>query len=129
MPVFRRLRAEPGILMSKDVRLQAFRLTIVYGLLAALVAWKHTFVTEGVMANVYLNGLIIGVFLFGSAQACLGLARLRNEVLAFRALQEVYQDAVDQRTDQAEQAAVRLARCHHPGIVIRSPKLLGHVYD
>jgi hypothetical protein len=115
--------------MSKDVRLQAFRLMIVYGLLLALVTWKHAFVTQGLMANVYLNGLIITVFLFGSTQACLGLARLRNEVLAFRALQEVYRDAVDQRTDHPEEAAARLARCHHPGIVIRSPKLLGHVYD
>jgi hypothetical protein len=115
--------------MSKDVRLQAYRLALVYGLLACLVGWKHEFVSDGLFANIYLNGLIIAVFLFGSGNACLGLARLRNEVLAFRALREVYQDAVDQRSGRVSDSGERLARCHRPGIVVGSPKLLGHVYD
>ena len=113
--------------MEKTIRGQYYRMGVVYLALVGLVFWQEHFVVSGIIANVYLNGVIIASFLFGSLQAILGLTGLRNEVKAMRALKEIYADISDERAGKSDMEA-RIARCQTPGVVYHAPELLGHVF-
>jgi hypothetical protein len=115
--------------MHRQIRTQVVQIACVYLALLGLVIWQSHFIWEGIRSNIYLNGIIIGVLLFGSAVVLKTVMNLRNEKIAFAALQEVYTDVGTDRERSAEDPLWRYRRCLEPGVVFSSPKLLGHIYD
>jgi hypothetical protein len=115
--------------MKNIVRKQATRMAVVHLLLASLVVWQKHFIWGGIQSNPYLNAIIIGVFGFGAILAIRSLLGLRNDVKAFAALKDVYDDIQAERhSASADHDARKLQRCAVPGIVYASPQLLGHVF-
>lgn len=115
--------------MTKVLRTQLYRIAVVYALLVSLVAWQKHFVFSGIASNPYLNGIILSVFAFGSFLAIRGLTSLRNDVKAFHALKEVYEDVQSERFADHDRMEARLARCAKEGTVYHAPDLFGHVFD
>ena len=115
--------------MDTVVRTQIFRILTVYAGLVALVVWQNHFVASGIEANPYLNLLIIGVFLFGSAKGISTLGGLANEGVALKALKEAYGDAVSGAARAAEDPLWRHERCLRPARRFRRPSILGPIYD
>jgi hypothetical protein len=114
--------------MKKQIRGQIFRIALVYVLLIALVAWQWHFVWSGINSNIYLNGLILGVFVLGSVLAFRSIAGLWNEERAFSALQEAYSDIQEERNRNGDKLW-KHDRCFKPGTVFARPKILGHIYE
>jgi hypothetical protein len=114
--------------LDKTIRAQAIRLTIVYSLLIVLCIWQREFIWVGIAHNVYLNGMIFGVFIFGSVLVFRSLFTLRNDVVAYRALKSLYDDAQIKPAHALSEAELR-ARCLKPGIVYKPSQLMGHVFD
>lgn len=115
--------------MIQAIRSQIWRIAAVYFLIAGIVAWQWTFVWTSILANFYLNGLIIAVFIFGSFQLLGTVLGLRNEQTAFMALQEVWNDIERTRTDPDIDPLWRHERCFEPSRVYPRPQLLGHIFD
>jgi hypothetical protein len=97
--------------------------------LALLVAWAHAFVWSGIRSNVYLNGGIIAVFLFGVFLVVRGMLGLRNEEVAFSALQEAYEDTRQERLAGGRDPYWRHHRGLQPGKVFGRPVVLGHMFE
>ena len=91
-------------------------------------AWAHEFVWAGISSNFYLNGIIIGVFVFGIALVLKGVLQLRNEELAFEALQEAFEDARIERSGLEDDPFRRHMRALQPGKVFGRPVVLGHMF-
>jgi hypothetical protein len=106
-------------------------LKIVCTLLALglLVGWAHEFVWSGIRSNIYLNGAIIGVFGFGVILVVSAVLRLRNEEVAFAALQEAFDDMRQARVRGAADPFWRHQRALKPGRVFARPAILGHMFE
>lgn len=115
--------------LSSKIRVQLIRMSVVYILLTVLGVWQWHFVWEGINHNVYLNGMIFGVFGFGSLLAFKDLIAMKNERLAFEALQEAYTDIQQGKIKSKEDPFWRHYRCLDKGMIFEHPKLLGHLYD
>lgn len=116
--------------MKKIILVQFLRIALVFGALVGLVLWQNHFIMSGINSNPYLNALIISVFGFGAFLAIKSLFGLRNDVKAFAALKDIYDEIQRERHDpHVDQRQRRLSLCLTPGVVYRSPDLLGHVFD
>lgn len=93
-----------------------------------VVAWARDFVWAGISSHVYLNGIIIGVFVFGIGLVLKGVLALRNEELAFEALQEAFEDARIERSGIEDDPFRRHMRALQPGKVFGRPVVLGHMF-
>ncbi len=105
------------------------RMGVIYAFLAVLGTWQWHFIIEGIGHNVYLNGMIFGVFFFGSILAFRDLLEMTNERLAFEALQETYSDIQQNAVRSKEDPFWRHYRCLEKGTVFYHPQLFGHLYD
>src|SRR3954470_6537466 len=102
------------------------------GLIAIIVlgsAWQWEFISEGVMAHVYTTGSILSAFAFSIVMAFIFVFKLKNEVVAFDALKEMWDDIRIGRLEQAKDPLWRHYRCSRPGRLFNRPRLLGHAYD
>lgn len=115
--------------LASKIRVQTIRMSVVYVLLGILGVWQWHFVWEGINHNVYLNGMIFGVFGFGSLLAFKDLLGMKNERLAFEALQEAYTDIHQGKAKSKDDPFWRHYRCLDKGLIFEHPKLLGHLYD
>ena len=115
--------------MEKQISIIRRKMIFAVCALAALGIWQHEFIVKGVMANVQINLTILSTGAFGVISAFLFVAKLRNEVVAFRALKEMSDDIRRLRDDSADDASWRYARCAEPALIFRRPRLLGHAYD
>ena len=115
--------------LASKIRVQTIRMSVVYVLLGILGVWQWHFVWEGINHNVYLNGMIFGVFGFGSLLAFKDLLGMKNERLAFEALQEAYTDIHQGKAKAKDDPFWRHYRCLDKGLIFEHPKLLGHLYD
>ena len=97
--------------------------------LALLVAWAHEFVWSGIRSNIYLNGTIIFVFLFGVSLVLRSVWSLRNEEVAFSALQEAFEDSRQERVQGERDPYWRHQRGLKPGRVFGRPVVLGHMFE
>lgn len=113
--------------MKTTIRIQAVRILCAYFLLALLCIWQSHFIIAGIEANPYLNLLIIGIFVFGSSISLLTVYNLQNDVIAYDALQSVYEEAKQRRFETPSRETL-LAICLKPGRVYRSSQLLGPVF-
>ena len=114
--------------MKTTIRIQIFRITFVFALLAALCVWQSHFILSSIEANPYLNLLIIGVFIFGSVLCFRTILGLKNDVVAYDALQAIYNDAKQRGFSSMDRETIT-AICLVPGKVYSSSQLLGPVFD
>ena len=80
-------------------------------------------------AHVYVTGSILAAFGFAIVMAFIFVSKLKNEVIAFNALKEMWDDIRMGPTEQASDPLWRHYRCSRPGRLFRRPRLLGHAYD
>jgi hypothetical protein len=115
--------------LRSSIRTQLVRMGVVMAGLLGLVAFAGHFVWAGISANVYLNGTIIAVFLFGCVLSFRRVLLIRNDATAFAALQEAFDDARKERTETISDPYWRHYRCMEPGIAFGSPKSIGHMFE
>jgi hypothetical protein len=99
------------------------------GLIALGSAWQWDFIAEGVMAHVYTTGSILSAFAFAIIMAFIFVFKLQNEVIAFNALKEMWDDIRIGPIEQVRDPLWRHYRCSRPGRLFKRPRLLGHAYD
>jgi hypothetical protein len=112
-----------------SIRTQLTRMGVVMAGLIGLVGFAGHFVWAGISANVYLNGTIIAVFLFGCFLSFRRVLLIRNDAIAFAALQEAFDDARKERTELISDPYWRHYRCMESGVVFGSPKSIGHMFE
>jgi hypothetical protein len=109
-----------------QIRNKMIGLIAIIGLVSA---WQHEFIAEGVAAHIYVTGSILAAFAFAIVMAFIFVSKLKNEVIAFNALKEMWDDIRRGPTEQAADPLWRHYRCSRPGRLFRRPRLLGHAYD
>lgn len=115
--------------MEKQVAHIRYKMIGMLAAIAILAAWQHEFVYDGVMAHVEMNSTILGTFGFSIIMAFIFVSKLKNEIIAFNALKEMWDDIRKGPTEEARDALWRHYRCTKPGRVFQRPRLLGHAYD
>ncbi|MGL4727194.1 MAG: hypothetical protein ACRCWO_00420, partial [Bosea sp. (in: a-proteobacteria)] len=115
--------------LRKSIRTQLMQMAVVMAGLAGLVVFAGHFIWTGIAANVYLNGTIIAVFLFGCMLSFRRVVLIRNDAIAFAALQEAFDDARKERTELISDPYWRHYRCMEQGIAFGSPKSIGHMFE
>ncbi|MBV6658805.1 MAG: hypothetical protein KI785_13665 [Devosiaceae bacterium] len=116
-------------MMRKRIQRQILKMSVVLGGTLLLVAWRHEFVWDGLTSNIYLNSVIITLFLFGMFLAFSSAMRLKHEEVAFVALQEAHDDIRFEEERSKTAPFWRHYRCLEPGIPFAKPRLLSHVFD
>lgn len=112
-------------MVSSQLKLMSLVMLAILG----LVGFAHDFVLSGILSNIYLNGLIIGLFLFGSALSFKRVLTVRNDAIAFAALEEAYNDTRTERVEALDDPYWRHYRAMQPGIVFSRPRSIGHMFD
>lgn len=115
--------------MEKDIRNFKIRMAIVAIAVGILAVWQADFLWHGIKYNPYVNGAIILTTIASIAIAFINVGKLANEIVAFKALQEMWSDARAASDMRATDPFWRHYRCLEPGQVFKQPKILGHVYD
>ncbi len=118
----------PIAALKATVNSQLKRMVMVITAIVALVAYAHHFVWSGIQSNIYLNGLIIGLFIFGIWLSFKRILAVRNDALAFAALEEAYTDMRTERVEAMDDPYWRHYRAMEPGIVFSKPKSIGHMF-
>ena len=78
--------------MEKQIAQIRYKMIGLVVLIGLGCAWQWDFIAEGVMAHVYTTGSIIGAFAFAIVMAFIFVFKLKNEVVAFNALKEMWDD-------------------------------------
>src|SRR5215217_3172421 len=103
--------------MEKKIAHIRNKMLTVITLILALGAWQHKFIIEGVEAHVEMNLTILGTFAFSIILAFIFVSKLKNEVIAFNALREMWTDIQAERSGTDNDPMRRLARCTKPAKV------------
>ncbi len=114
--------------MYKEIRLQAYKMTFIVLMLLALGVWQFQFVIDAIRANIFLNMTIFGTFAFGAFAAYKNVLGLRNEVVAFEALKEDYDDRTNSEEQLASDPYWRYYRCKDNAQVFQNPEVLEHPF-
>jgi hypothetical protein len=115
--------------MRKIIRSNLMKMAGIVLAIFALAGWAHHFVWSGIISNIYLNGAIIGLLVFAVYLCFRNVFKLKNEIIAFEALQEVWDDIRNDEQRSAEDPYWRHYRTLDVGHVFSRPPLLGHIYD
>ena len=115
--------------MFKELRNQILKMTFVLLMLGVLGVWQFQFVVDAIYSNVFLNMTIFGTFGFGAYIAYKNVLSLRNEIYAFEALREDYEDRTNSEQQQQNDPYWRYYRCEEDGIVFQKPHVLEHPYQ
>jgi hypothetical protein len=115
--------------MEKQIAQIRNKMIAMIAIILLVSAWQHEFIAEGVTAHVYVTGSILAAFAFSIVMAFVFVSKLKNEVIAFNALKEMWDDIRIGPSQQASDPLWRHYRCSRPGRVFRRPRLLGHAYD
>ena len=113
--------------MKKDIQKQLYRMTFVVLVMISLTLWQSDFVITAINSNIFLNTTIIATFLFGLGLSFKYQFDLSNEVTAFEALQEKYNDTKRQDEDETD-PFWRFQRCSEPAIVFSPPAIMWQAY-
>jgi hypothetical protein len=112
-------------MVSSQLKLMSLVMVAILG----LVAFAHEFVLSGILSNIYLNGLIIILFVFGAVLSFKRVLTVRNDAIAFAALEEAYNDTRTERVEALDDPYWRHYRAMQPGIVFSRPRSIGHMFD
>lgn len=97
--------------------------------LAALAAWAHDFIIEGIKSHVEVTSAILATFGFGIVMSFVFISKLKPEIIAFKALREMWDDIRVADVEQQKDPFWRHYRCAEPAQIFQRPRLLGHAYD
>ena len=115
--------------MEAQIRKILYRMIVIVAAMAALGVWQWEFIWHGIEHNIFVNSGIFITIIVSIIIAFYNIKKLDNEIIAFKALQEIWND-IRQSEDQFIQDPFwRHYRCLKPGIVFYPPKIFGHVYD
>jgi hypothetical protein len=115
--------------MEKQIAYIRYRMIGLIAAIVVLSAWQWDFIVEGVMSHVYTTGSILSAFGFAIVMAFIFVFKLKNEVIAFNALKEMWDDIRIGPDEEKRDLLWRHYRCSRPGRVFKRPRLLGHAYD
>jgi hypothetical protein len=115
--------------MEKQIAYVRNKMIGLIAMIAIVSAWQWEFVHEGMMAHVWITGSILSAFGFSIVMAFIFVHKLKNEVIAFHALKEMWDDIRMGPVEQKADPLWRHYRCSRPGRIFRRPRLLGHAYD
>ena len=115
--------------MEKQIAHIRYKMIGLIVLIGIGSAWQWDFISEGVMAHVYTTGSILSAFAFAIVMAFIFVFKLKNEVVAFNALKEMWDDIRIGPNEQDRDPLWRHYRCSRPGRLFKRPRLLGHAYD
>ena len=116
--------------MERQITIIIRKMIFVLLVIAALATWQHEFIISGIASHLYMNVTILGTFAFGVINAFLFISKLKNEVVAFRALKEMSDDIRRVSASESLRDPLwRYRRALEPANVFRRPRLLGHAYD
>lgn len=115
--------------MEKQVAQIRYKMIGMILIIATLGLWQHEFVYEGIRAHVEMNMTILSTFGFSIIMGFVFVSKLKNEIIAFNALKEMWDDIRKGPTEEARDALWRHYRCAQPARVFQRPRLLGHAYD
>jgi hypothetical protein len=115
--------------MEKQIAYIRYKMIGLIALIGLMSAWQWDFIAEGVMAHVYTTGSILSAFAFSIIMAFIFVFKLQNEVIAFNALKEMWDDIRIGPNEQLRDPLWRHYRCSRPGRMFKRPRLLGHAYD
>jgi hypothetical protein len=115
--------------MEKQISYIRYKMMGIIALIAIVSVWQWDFISEGVMAHAWTTGSILSAFGFSIIMAFIFVFKLKNEVVAFNALKEMWDDIRIGPTEQLRDPLWRHYRCSRPGRLFKRPRLLGHAYD
>jgi len=115
--------------MEKEIAHVRYKMVGLIAIIALLSAWQWDFIAEGVASHIYTTGTILSAFGFSIVMAFIFISKLTNEVIAFNALKEMWDDIRIGAVEQARDPLWRHYRCSRPGRLFKRPRLLGHAYD
>lgn len=115
--------------MEKQIAYIRNKMIGLIAIIAIVSAWQWDFIHEGVMAHVWTTGSILSAFGFSIIMAFVFVHKLKNEVIAFNALKEMWDDIRMAQVEQKADPLWRHYRCSRPGRMFKRPRLLGHAYD
>ncbi len=116
-------------MMEKQIAYIRNKMIGLIAIIAIVSAWQWDFIHEGVMAHVWTTGSILSAFGFAIVMAFIFVHKLKNEVIAFNALKEMWDDIRMGQVEQKADPLWRHYRCSRPGRMFKRPRLLGHAYD
>jgi hypothetical protein len=105
--------------MEKKIRSDLYKMTLIMVVLAGLGIYAHEFVIAGIKAKMALNLSIFALFGLAASIAFRHVMKLKNEVVALKALQVDYGTRNRRPLDPYSK----------PAIVFEEPDLLGHGYS
>jgi hypothetical protein len=117
--------AHLATLVSGQLKRMAAMVVAIIG----LVIYAHDFVWAGFRSNIYLNGIIAGLFIFGIVLSFRRTLAVRNDAIAFAALEEAYGDTRTERVEGVSDPYWRHYRAMKPGVVFARPSTVGHMFD
>jgi hypothetical protein len=115
--------------MEKEIAHVRYKMIGLIAIIALLSGWQWEFIGEGVASHIYTTGSILSAFGFSIVMAFIFISKLTNEVIAFNALKEMWDDIRLGAVEQAADPLWRHYRCSRPGRLFKRPRLLGHAYD
>lgn len=115
--------------MIKDLKSQLGRMTFVLFLMVSLGVWQLDFVISAVKSNVFLNLTIFGTFFFGAFLMYRDVMKLENEIHAFEALKEEFEDTRNVADKEANDPLWRYYRCNELATIYKKPTILGHAHQ
>jgi hypothetical protein len=115
--------------MEKKIAAIRYKMIGTVALVLGLGIWQHHFVLEGIASHVEVTLTILATFAFSIVLAFIFISKLKNEIIAFKALREMWDDIQHAPAAQARDPLWRHYRCIQPGQVFQRPRLLGHAYE
>ncbi|MGJ8527405.1 hypothetical protein [Maritalea sp.] len=115
--------------MTKTIQTPLIRMSVVFGVLMLLSLWQYEFIVSATMSNVMLNVTIFATFFFGVFLTYRNVLRLKNEHVAYLALQEHYKDCRVEQLGNVNDPLWRHYRCKEMAIVYKKPEVLGPTYQ
>lgn len=111
------------------IKSELAKMSFVLLVVLALGIWQNHFIIEGVLSNIYLNGIIFAAAGFGIYNVFSQTMSLSNEHLALAALKQHYDDALRAHLDPEDDRRWRYFRLSEPAIVYSMPTVLGHAHN
>lgn len=115
--------------MEKQINSIRYQMIGTVASVFILGGWQYSFVYKGFISNPWVIGAILVGFVFSCVMAFIFITKLDNEVVAFRALKEMWDDIRMESREGQKDPLWRHYRCASPARVFHRPRILGHAYD
>lgn len=115
--------------MEKKIAAIRYKMIGTVALVLGLGIWQSHFVLEGIAAHVEVTLTILATFAFSVVLAFIFVSKLNNEIIAYKALREMWDDIQHGANSPTRDPLWRHYRCIQPARIFQRPRLLGHAYE